>query len=80
MANAAVWSQIVAARIRKSVEDSELPEYRIADLSGIPNSTFRRRVQGADPWTLTQLAAVVDVLDLDVNDLTNVSDEELEAS
>lgn len=80
MANAARWSQLVAARIRKSIEDSDIPEYRIADLTGIPNTTFRRRVQGIDPWSLTQLAAVADVLGLDVSALTSVADERPEAS
>jgi hypothetical protein len=69
MASTAGWPREVAQRIRKAIRDSGLAEQRIAELSNIPMSTFRRRVRGVNPWTLTEISAVAKVLNVDPRDL-----------
>lgn len=65
------------AQIRKFIDASDLPESRIAERSGIPISTFRRRYRGVNPWTLTEIESVADALEVRVRDLTDVPDEEV---
>ena len=70
----------MAQRIRKAIRDSGLAEQRIAELSDIPMTTFRRRVRGVNPWTLTEISAVAKVLNIDPRELVQVDDRTREAS
>ncbi|MGW4715536.1 helix-turn-helix domain-containing protein [Nocardia sp. NPDC004260] len=75
MASTAGWPREVAQRIRKAIRDSGLAEQRIAELSDIPMTTFRRRVRGVNPWTLTEISAVAKVLNIDPRKLVQVDDD-----
>lgn len=73
MGISARWSQRVAARVREAVEaaidDSDLTKHRIAILSGIPKTTFNRRIDGVDPWNVQEIEAVAQVIGVDPDDL-----------
>lgn len=69
------WSLRVTARVRKALKDSGLTDTRIAELSGIPRTTFHRRVTGVDPWNTAQLEAVAKAIEVDPDTLLTASDK-----
>jgi predicted transcriptional regulator len=76
MASTAGWPREVAQRIKNAIRESGLADHRIAELSGIPMSTFRRRIQGVNPWTLTEISAVAKVLKVDPRKLVQLDENE----
>jgi transcriptional regulator with XRE-family HTH domain len=69
MANQPRWSQRTTTRLRKAIKASGLSENKLAELAGIPMSTFRRRVRGINPWDTEQIEAVARVLGVTPHDL-----------
>lgn len=65
MGNQPRWSDLIAARVRRAVSESELSDHRVAKLTGIPKTTFDRRLDGFHPWNTEELEAVAKVLDCD---------------
>ncbi|WP_280454874.1 helix-turn-helix domain-containing protein [Nocardia brasiliensis] len=65
------WSHRVAARVRSAIEAaidrSELSVTQLADRTGIPLSTLRRRIQGINPWDIDQLEYVAEALGVDLD-------------
>ncbi|MFI7191409.1 helix-turn-helix domain-containing protein [Nocardia nova] len=69
MGNQSRWSQRVATRVRRAVKDSGIAPYRFARLTGIPKTTFDRRLDGVNPWDTEELEAIAKVLGIEPNDL-----------
>lgn len=69
MGNQPRWSERIATNVRRAIKASGYTEHKIANLAGIPKSTFDRRVRGVNPWTTDELEAVADALEIDPNDL-----------
>lgn len=57
------------------MRESGLSDHRIAELAGIPMSTFRRRVQGVNPWTLSEIDSVAKVLHIDPDTLVRTGED-----
>jgi len=57
-------SQRVAARVRAAIEESEHSERGVADITGIARETLRRRLAGQTAFTIDELEAVADALNL----------------
>jgi hypothetical protein len=59
----------VTTRVRRAVKASGIPEYTVAKLAGIPNTTFGRRLDGINPWNVDEIEAVAKAIGVDPNDL-----------
>lgn len=68
MGNRARWSTRVAARVKEAVEASPLTVSKVVRLTGIPRTTFDRRLEGINPWDLEQLEAVAEAIDVDLDE------------
>lgn len=73
MGNQPRWSQRVSKRIRQAIDASDLTDYRVAVLTGIPNSTFDRRLDGHFPWNTDEIEKIAKVLKISPDDLMPTS-------
>lgn len=55
-------NQATAAKVKEAMGDQ--PIKSTADAAGIPVSTFRRKLAGHTPFTVTELSKVADVLNV----------------
>ena len=62
-------TQTVAAAVRGLIAERGLSELSVAQESGIPRVTLRRRLAGQTPFTVQELADVGRVLDITVLDI-----------
>lgn len=58
------WARRVAGQVEAAIEASDLSKTAVAEITGIPKTTFLRRLRGQDPFDLTQLELVADALDM----------------
>lgn len=63
MGNQPRWSKAISTRVRRAIKSSGLSDHRVATLTGIPKTTFDRRLDGNHPWNTDELVKVAKVLD-----------------
>lgn len=68
-AKAATTAQQVAAAVRGIVAESGLSELALAEQSGIPRVTLRRRLAAQSPFTVQELADIGEVLGVSALDI-----------
>lgn len=56
----------VAAEVRAEIARANLHQTQVADAARIPRTTFRRRLSGDSPFTVDELVAVADALNVSV--------------
>lgn len=66
---AAIVVAQVAARVERRAKDAGLNPVLLAERTGIARSTLLRRLSGASPFTVAELAAVAGALDVSLSDL-----------
>lgn len=69
MAHRASWSDRVSARARRLIQDSGLSDHKLAELTDIPLTTFRRRKKGVNPWDTAQLESLAQAIKVTPYDL-----------
>lgn len=62
-------TRTVAQRVRDAMEQKSLTEKGLADVTGIPRTTLRRRLTGNSSFTLNELDAIARYLGLPLVDL-----------
>ncbi len=72
-------TQTVAAAVRGLIAERGMSELAMAQESGIPRVTLRRRLAGQTPFTVQELADIGHVLDITVLDIIKRSDTVLAA-
>lgn len=55
--------------VSTAIDAAGLTQLGVSETTGIPRATLIRRLRGQSPFTLTELAAVAEVLDTTVGDL-----------
>lgn len=55
----------VAARVRAAIETSEYSSRHVADLTGIPRETLRRRLNDLQPFSIDEIELVARCLGID---------------
>lgn len=53
-------------QLKQAIEDSELSRYRIAQLSGVAQSTMSQFMNGKRAMSLANIDAILEVLDLEL--------------
>lgn len=64
------FTALVAKKVVAAIEAGGQTELGIAEATGIPRVTLRRRLQGLNSFTVAELKAIATVLDIKVSDLT----------
>lgn len=67
-----VW---VAANVRAAIETAGTTQTATALAAGIPSTTWKRRINGASPFDLDELAAIAKHLDVSPADLTRAPEQ-----
>lgn len=62
-------TQTVAGRVRSAMEEQGQTEKGLADATGIPRTTLRRRLTGNSPFTLNELDVLAPLLGISLVDL-----------
>lgn len=60
---------VTAAKVSDAMRTRGVSQKSMAESTGIPRVTLIRRLNGTNPFTVTELAAVAATLDVDVRDL-----------
>lgn len=69
MTTAQGLSKAVATAVSDAIKADRRSQRDVADAAGIPLVTLSRKLAGHRPFTLLELAAVAEVLDVSVTDL-----------
>lgn len=67
-------AQQVAAGVAQAIQDCGLSEVAVAERSGIPRTTLKRRLAGHSAFNVAELAAIAAVLGVDFASLTAGTD------
>lgn len=59
----------VAAVVRRVMDEKGVTQLGLSEATFIPRATLIRRLQGRSPFTVTELAAIAAVLDVELADL-----------
>ncbi|MFC8531861.1 helix-turn-helix domain-containing protein [Nocardia sp. NPDC057227] len=73
MAQLTPRSRQVSARVEAAIKSSPLSQTAVADITGIPRETLRRRVRGISAFTVDELESIARVLEVDPDDLFGVT-------
>jgi len=69
MTTASTFSQSVAGVVGSAIKTQRKTQREIAEASGLPLVTLNRKLSGHRPFTMTELAAVAEVLGTTVTDI-----------
>ncbi|MEV0357167.1 helix-turn-helix transcriptional regulator [Nocardia sp. NPDC050697] len=62
-------SRRVRARVEAAIEGSSVSQTAVADITGIPRETLRRRLRGATAFTVDEVELIARALEVDFFDL-----------
>lgn len=65
------YAETVAERVSQAIEVAGQSQKSIALVTGIPRTTLARRLSGASPFTVAELAAIALALEVDVSTFTS---------
>lgn len=68
--NPNTFTRLVAAAVAEAMKAGDWSEKGLAEATGIPRVTLRRRLAGAAPFNVAELAAIADTLGTTVTALT----------
>lgn len=71
MGSSTTWSMGIAARVNATIEDSGLSVRTVAERSGIARETLRRRLENQTPFTIDELEALAEVLNVGPDSFLN---------
>lgn len=69
--DAPTWPLEVTTAVAQAIKDKHLNPHRVSELSGIPRTTLRRKLEGkGKAFDLDELAAIAEALGVSVVELT----------
>ncbi len=70
-------SQAIASALAGAIREGRRTQRQVAEESGIPLVTLNRKLGGRRPFTVTELAAVCEVLSISVTEVVSRADRAL---
>jgi len=69
-------SHRICGVVNKLLADAGVSQKRAAETTGIPRATLLRRLSGATPFHTTELAAIANLLGINVSDIILAAENE----